>query len=324
MLTLEDVYAIKITDYEAITAAGIDRSEVAVALLDTYLKQIFEDGFFHADPHPGNLFVTPLPDPLADGKTDWRLTFVDFGMVGNVPEKLRTGLRELLISIGTQDAARLVRAYQNMDMLLPGADLKLLEKAEAQMFELFWGKSMSELRNISHAEMFRFADQFRDLMYDMPFQLPKNLLMLGRCVAILSGMCTGLDKDFNLWALLAPYAAKMVSQEAGSNWRVWLDEAGNILKQVIALPGLAGRVMGLVERGEVIVQVPAVQRQLGGIEQAVNRLAGSVVFSALLIGGILLLQEGREIPAYALLAGSGISLLVTLFSRPGNKRRFHG
>ena len=60
MLTLEDVFAIKITDYEQITAAGIDRGEVASRLLDTYLKQIFDDGFFHADPHPGNLFVTPL------------------------------------------------------------------------------------------------------------------------------------------------------------------------------------------------------------------------------------------------------------------------
>ena len=61
VLTLEDVFAIKITDYDAITAAGIDRGEVARKLLDVYLEQIFEDGFFHADPHPGNLFVTPLP-----------------------------------------------------------------------------------------------------------------------------------------------------------------------------------------------------------------------------------------------------------------------
>ncbi len=63
VLVLEDVFAIKITDYNAITAAGIDRAEVANKLLGIYLKQIFEDGFFHADPHPGNLFVTPLPTP---------------------------------------------------------------------------------------------------------------------------------------------------------------------------------------------------------------------------------------------------------------------
>ncbi len=99
VLTLENVYAIKITDYDAITAAGIDRAQVAAVLFDTYLKQIFEDQFFHADPHPGNLFVTPVP---AAGNRDatWKLTFVDFGMVGQVPEHLREGLRDLLIALG--------------------------------------------------------------------------------------------------------------------------------------------------------------------------------------------------------------------------------
>jgi predicted unusual protein kinase regulating ubiquinone biosynthesis (AarF/ABC1/UbiB family) len=90
VLTLEDVFAIKITDYEAITAAGIDRGEVARKLLDVYLEQIFEDGFFHADPHPGNLFVTPLPPTKGSKRKTvrWQLTFVDFGMVGRVCLKI--------------------------------------------------------------------------------------------------------------------------------------------------------------------------------------------------------------------------------------------
>ncbi len=89
VLTLEDVAAIKLTDYDAITAAGIDRAQVAAVLLDTYLQQIFEDGFFHADPHPGNLFVTPRQQNGEEGAADWQLTFVDFGMVGHVPDNLR-------------------------------------------------------------------------------------------------------------------------------------------------------------------------------------------------------------------------------------------
>ena len=323
VLTLEDVFAIKITDYEAITAAGIDRSQVANELLDIYLKQIFDDAFFHADPHPGNLFVTPLPGQLEDGKPAWRLTFVDFGMVGHVPDRLRTGLRELLISVGTRDAGRLVRAYQTLDILLPSADLKLIERASAQVFEMFWGKSMTELRDINHAEMFRFADQFRELMYDLPFQLPQNLLMLGRTVSILSGMCTGLYKDFNLWTQVAPYATKLVSQEVGSNWRVWLDEAGNILKQLIALPSQAGRVMSQMERGELIVQVPATNRQLGYLEGAINRLAGSVIFAALLLGGVFLYGRVNELIIYILFGASGVILVWMLFFNRGGPRRFH-
>ncbi|HSL44693.1 MAG TPA: AarF/ABC1/UbiB kinase family protein, partial [Anaerolineales bacterium] len=109
VLTLENVYAIKITDYDAITAAGIDRAEVAKVLFTTYLKQIFEDGFFHADPHPGNLFVTPRT-VTEENRSGWQLTFVDFGMVGSVPAGLQDGLRELLVGVGTRNAARVVQA----------------------------------------------------------------------------------------------------------------------------------------------------------------------------------------------------------------------
>lgn len=322
VLTLEDVFAIKITDYAEITAAGIDRSQVASELLDIYLKQIFEDGFFHADPHPGNLFITPLPGKTDNNKTDWKLTFVDFGMVGRVPKNLQTGLREVLIGVGTRDAARLVHSYQILDVLLASADLKLIERATAQVFGLMWGKSMNELREIDHGQMFQFANQFRELMYDMPFQLPQNLLLLGRCIAILSGMCTGLYEEFNLWEQLAPYATKLVSQEAGSNWQSWLGEIGNVLKELVALPSQAGRVLSQVERGDLIVQVPTISRQIGFLEKAINQLMGSILFGTLFLGGIGLYAIGKETPAAISLGFSGIVLIWTLFfSR--NIRRFH-
>ncbi len=315
VLTLEDVYAIKITDYEAISAAGIDRAEVANELTSTYFKQIFEDGFFHADPHPGNLFVTPLPGNGEDGKTEWQLTFVDFGMVGHVPDYLRSGLREMVIAMGTQDPARLIRSYQTLHVLLPGTDLQQLEQMSASMFDLFWGKSMEELRNLSPQDMYRFADRFRDLMYNMPFQLPENLLLLGRTVAILSGMCTGLYPDFNLWERLSPYASKLISEEAGSNWKVWLDEAGNILKELASLPGRANRVFSQIERGDMMVQMPSVARQMNAVEKAVNRLAGSIVFTAFLIASVIL-YNARNIHFSLILLGlAGITLLWMIFGR---------
>ncbi|HEX7619643.1 MAG TPA: AarF/UbiB family protein [Anaerolineales bacterium] len=323
VLTLEDVFAIKITDYDAINSAGIDRSEVANTLLDTYLKQIFVDGFFHADPHPGNLFVTPLPGQMENGKPAWRLTFVDFGMVGHVPDNLRSGLREMLVAIGMQDASRLIRSFQILHVLLPGTDLEQLEQMSASMFDMFWGKSMDDIRQLNPEEMMRFADRFRDLMYNMPFQLPQNLLMLGRTVAILSGMCVGLDKEFNLWNQLAPYATKLVSQEVGSNWRVWLDELGNVLKELITIPTKMGRVLSQVERGDLTVQVPGVSRQMGSLEKAVNRLTGSVIFAALLLGSIMLYGNGKELLAYILFGSSGLSLIWTIFFGRSNSRRFH-
>ncbi len=321
VLTLENVLAIKITDYDAITAAGIDRAEVARVLLDTYLQQIFEDGFFHADPHPGNLFVTPLSEPAEDGTANWKLTFVDFGMMGRVPDKLRAGLREMVIAVGTRDAGRMVRAYQQLGVLLPGADLKRIEEAESQVFDRFWGKSMSELREIDLDEMHEFAKEFRELMYEMPFQIPHNLLLLGRTVAILSGMCTGLEPDFNLWDQLVPYARKLISEEASSNWGVWLDELGSVAKSLIAIPAQTGRVLDKIEQGDMEVHMPRVAQQISHLERAVYRLAGSLVFASLFVGGIILRNTENALAVDLLLGASLAVLFWTIFLARGHSAK---
>ena len=163
-------------------------------------------------------------------------------MVGRMPENLRAGLREMLIAIGTQDAPRLVQSYRTLDVLLPGADVARIEMVSTQVFDRFWGKSMAELRKIGPAELMQFGLQFRELLLEMPFQLPENLLLLGRTVAMLSGMCTGLDPEFNVWASIAPYATELIADEGGSNWQMWLSEAGRILQVMIGLPSRMDRV----------------------------------------------------------------------------------
>jgi len=314
VLTLEDVWAIKITDYQAITQAGISRSEVASRLLNTYLQQIFEDAFFHADPHPGNLFVNPLPMPtgfeyLKQTKPKWQLTFVDFGMVGTIPPKLRAGLRELLIGVGTQDASRVVKAYQMLDVLLPNADITLLEKAEAKVFERFWGKNMSELMSISKEEMREFANDYRELIYSMPFQVPQNIIFLARAVGILSGMCTGLDPNFNVWDHLAPFAQKLIADEVKMNREVWLDEFMNLAKALFSVPPKMQTILDRMDRGDIAVRTPEVTRQTQRLEGALHQVVAGIIFGALLLSGTQLLLEGKEILSYIFFTGAVISLL---------------
>lgn len=320
VLTLEDVTAIKLGDYEAITAAGIDRADVARVLVDTYLKQIFDDGFFHADPHPGNLFVTPLESIGADGTRDWKLTFIDFGMVGRVPENLRAGLREAVVAVGTQDGRRLVQSFKTLDVLLPGADLALIERASMQLFDRFGGMSMSDLKAIDHSEMMRFGLQFRELMLDLPFQLPENLLLLGRSVAILSGMCTGLDPQFNLWASIAPYANRLITGDAdeeglfgGATFQTLLAEGTKLFQTGVGLPARADRVLQMAERGELTVQSPLLELRIRRVERTLGRVVNAVLFAALLIAGATLwdsepalarwLMGGSILPGLAALMG---------------------
>jgi predicted unusual protein kinase regulating ubiquinone biosynthesis (AarF/ABC1/UbiB family) len=317
VLTLEDVSAIKITDYAAITAAGIDRAEVARLLFDTYLKQIFEDGFFHADPHPGNLFVSPLtpsPDSNDAGRPAWRLTFIDFGMVGRVPPNLRAGLREVIIAIGMQDSARLVRAYQKLGVLLPSADLELLERAEAKVFERFWGKTMTELRQIGLQQVQEFANEFRELLYSMPFQVPEDLILLGRTFGILSGMCTGLDADFNFWTGLVPYAQKLVAEEATSGWEFWLNELGDLARTLLSLPKRMDATLSKLEQGQVAVRVPQLTEQVLRLELAMRRLVGGTIFAALLLGGVQLYVAAQRGLGSALLVGAAVVLLWVILA----------
>jgi predicted unusual protein kinase regulating ubiquinone biosynthesis (AarF/ABC1/UbiB family) len=292
VLTLEDVYFIKITEYGAIESAGVDRSEVAERLFQTYLRQIFQEGFFHADPHPGNLFV----EPLREG--GWRLVFVDFGMVGRLPAEAKHGLRQLAIAVGTRDVDRLVSAYQTLGVLLPEADLARLRQAEEALFARFWGRSMRELVEVHPREMRQFARQFRDVLYDMPFQVPSDLLFLGRCIAILSGMCTGLNPEFNVFAGMEPFARQLMAEEGGD----WLDELLDWLVQqgrgMLSLPGRLEATLAKIERGEMVVTAqaaPDLDHSLARLTGAVNRLAAAVIFAVLLSVGSLFYISGERL-----------------------------
>jgi predicted unusual protein kinase regulating ubiquinone biosynthesis (AarF/ABC1/UbiB family) len=318
VLTLEDVGAIKINDYEAITAAGVDPAAIAERLFQTYLQQIFEDGFFHADPHPGNLFVTPLSPPphgqAGPDQVDWLLTFVDFGMVGRMSPQLRAGMRELAIALGTRDAARLVRSYQQLNILLPDADLDLLEEAESKIFDRFWGMSMAELREINPQELIEFAQQFRQLIYTMPVQFPEDLILLGRMVGILSGICTGLNPHFNVWDGLAPYAQKLIAAEAASSWGIWAKQLENMARSLVAFPRRVEAVLVQIERGELATRDPQLSAQVSQLERAIRRGTGGLIFIGLLLGGVQLYLAGEAAFSYALLASAGLTLVWVIFA----------
>ncbi len=314
VLTLEDVGAIKITDYSAIETAGISRAEVAEKLLDVYLKQVFEDGFFHADPHPGNLFVLPVP-ARGSRPVGWKLVFVDFGMTGTLSDAAFSGLREVLLAVGTRDAARLVRSFQGLQVLLPGADLDLLERACRRVFDTLWGRSTREMMRMSTAEFSAFADEFGDLLYEMPFQIPENLILLGRCVNILSGMATGLNPDFSVWQGLAPYVQKLVEKDGGTGWRLVLKELENAARQLFELPKRVDDLLSRIEQGRVDVRMPEMKQHVSRLEHSVRKLAGSIIFAAGIVAGTELYLGGHLEIAAGLGAAELILLGWILFGR---------
>ena len=313
VLTLQDVSAIKITDYAAIDAAGIDRREVARRLFDTYLKQVFEDGFFHADPHPGNLFVQPGRERR--GSREWKLVFVDFGMTGTLAPGTFSALRESLVALGTRDAPRMVRSFEALNLLLPGADRDLIERACRRLFETLWGKSTREMMRMSRDEFQRFTEEFGELLYEMPFQVPENLIFLGRCVSILSGMAIGLDPDFAVWEGMAPYVQRLVEKDGQRGVRLILRQLAEIAQLLLALPRRLDSLTERMERGELEVRIPELRQQVLRLERGVHKLAGAIVFSAGLVAATELYLGGRTREALGLGIAEVVLLLWVLFGR---------
>jgi predicted unusual protein kinase regulating ubiquinone biosynthesis (AarF/ABC1/UbiB family) len=309
VLILEDVYFIKITDYAAIEATGVQLDEVADRLLHTYLHQIFDENFFHADPHPGNLFVEPL-----DGGR-WRLVFVDFGMVGHITSEVKAGLRDAAIAIGTGNVDRMMQSYQRLGVLLPGADIDRIREVEEAMLGKLWGKSMREIIRTHPETMREIAREFRDVLYEMPFQVPADLLFLGRCLSILMGMCVGLNPAFNFFQSLRPFAEGLLTEEAGD----WINELlPTLMEQIRALAVLPARMesaLSKIERGEVIVTTrftSELEAQIRGLTKAANRIVGSVVFAALLLTGSVLYVSGDQIIGGIFFGLGAIDLVLTI------------
>lgn len=308
VLTLADVTAIKITDVAALEAAGIVPDAVAQELARVTFQQIFVGGFFHADPHPGNIFVTP-------GETgdDWRLTFVDFGMMGAIDDTLRAGLRDFALAVVARDGRALVTALERLGVLLPNADTEELERAMSASFDRFGGMGVAELRAIDPRELEAFARQFGDTIRALPFQLPEDFLLLIRTISLVSGVTSALNPRFNMWDAVEPFARTVL--RASSTDPVAIGQrALRYASTVARLPQRLDELVTRIDRGQLAVRVPGVERRIGAIERMLGRLIWAIVFAALLFSGVLLRRDGDEVLAWVLIAASAVPLLRLVLS----------
>lgn len=303
-LTLENVGYIKINDVATLEAVGISRAAVAQKFFQIYMTQYFITNFVHSDPHPGNVFVKPLPHPtepagttFAPGETvpykaerPFQIAFVDFGMMVIVPERLRAGAREYMMALGTRDAYRVVQSYVKAGVLLPGADLKRLEEVHEAFFERFWGVQISKLQEKAFEQSDHFLHEYRDIVYDAPFQFPTDMLFVMRAAGLLAGITTSLNPEFNLWAETMPFAERLAKDELRENWRGWVEEAANWGQLALNLPKRVDHVLTQAQRGNLLIQTaltPDTRKLVQRLERSIHHLSGTVLAVGLLIAGVL-------------------------------------
>ena len=314
VLTLADVTAIKINDVDALRAAGIDPVLVAREFAAVMFDQLFLNGYFHADPHPGNIFVTPTPD----GPRPWAFTFIDFGMMGEVPDRLRRDLQQLLIAVASRNGRQLVDSIRDVGVLLPSADTAELERAMTALFSRFGGMGFAELQKVDPREFRDFATEFGDVVRAMPFQLPENFLLIVRAISLTSGMCSGLDPEFNIWDSVEPYAAGLLRGESRNVVQGFAREAVAVAGIAARLPRRVDDVVTRMEEGRLSVESPRVEQRMRALERVARRVVSAVLFAGLFIGG-LLARPDEPVFGWVLIGASAVPLLHAVFAGLGRR-----
>lgn len=193
VLTLEFVGGTKITECDAVRASGIDCREVVNLLAETYSKMIFIHGFFHGDPHPGNIFVTEGP----------RLVFVDFGMVQAIPERIKKDLRRFANSIVESNISGIIESLGQMGFIIEGADYGALADVAQSLIDKYRNISPTELKSLTIDDISEEIERVLDVIKYI--QIPNNFILLGRTIGILNGIAFKLNPDINIIEIGKPY-----------------------------------------------------------------------------------------------------------------------
>ena len=206
VLTMEWITGTKLTQLEAIRAQGIDARYLIEVGVQCSLRQLLEHGFFHADPHPGNLLATP------DGK----LAYLDFGMMSEVKPPQRYGLIEAIVHLVNRDFDSLAQDYVKLEFLSPDTDLAPIVPAFASVFNSALGASVAEI-NIKS-----ITDQLSALMYEFPFQVPAYYALIIRSLVTLEGIAINVDPNFKVLSEAYPYVSKRLLTDPSPELRASL------------------------------------------------------------------------------------------------------
>ncbi len=203
VLTMEFIHGTKVTDIEEQERLNISPAKVNRLLIKTYLKQLLEDGFFHADPHPGNLLVMP----------DGRLAFFDFGMVGRITPQLQAKMIDAFFHVVSKDPAGIAEDLIELDFLKPGTSPNVIKPVVEKMFEFHFNL---KLKDVNFKEL---TYDLADVMYDYPFRLPSNFTYIMRALMTLEGIGIITDPEFNFFETAKPYAKEFMLRREGKDFR---------------------------------------------------------------------------------------------------------
>jgi len=258
VLVMDWVDGIAPDKHMRLEAAGIDRIAVARTLLRVFFEQCFVHGVFHADPHPGNMLISTTDDG------EWRIHLLDLGAVSTVPAPMQAHLRKAIVAVVSNDVGGMVTEMEALGMILPDADRGEIQRVLAIALQEVAQRGMADMHTI---DVMGLARESRQLLFQLPFQIPQHVMYLGRALALLSGVITMLAPRFNMVEEARPLALRWIQQEQ----RSLLTDLINTGRTLLGMPTRLDRALAQFERGTISVDTRALEQQIAELARAQRR-----------------------------------------------------
>ncbi|MEL6866256.1 MAG: AarF/UbiB family protein [Bacteroidota bacterium] len=312
VLTTTYYSGVKINQLDQLETWGINRREVANRLLHAYCRMVFDDGFYHADPHPGNILV----------QEDGTIVLLDFGAVASLRPEMRTGFLELIEGAVKNDTEKIIQSLQQLGFIAEEREAVRIAEKTIEAFRNFLqnevqfeGLSLTDIKvNPFDSSLFNLVGEIGLKGIGNTVQVPREYVLLNRMLTLLLGICNTLDSHVNPLEIVRPYFQQYVLGEKGDIIKFVSNLLQQSLGNTLALPGDMRKLMKKVERGEVEIELIGYRDR----NQLIFRLGSAVVFALLLIAGfgfaLYMRQSGDGQSANYLFTFSVIVFLLLLRS----------
>ncbi|MBN8682140.1 MAG: AarF/ABC1/UbiB kinase family protein [Chitinophagales bacterium] len=300
---------VKITETEQLDAWGIERRELLGRLFQAWCQMVFRDGYYHADPHPGNLLVEP----------DGTLVLLDFGATATLPPNMREGITELIEAAVKNNQEEMIDACRKIGLIADGPDAERMAKRMINAMRNFIQNEVEfEGLNFRDIKVNPFNNSLADLIRDIGFrgisstvQVPKEYVLLNRTITLLLGISNSLDPGFNPLEVVRPFMRDYILKKQGGSLGYIRNVAKRTLMGAISLPDEVQRTLRKVRAGDTEVRQPDTERAAKLIAKSLRKLSYAVLAAALTGAGAYAHATGLyEAARYAWIGAACLGVLA--------------
>ncbi|HEX8948913.1 MAG TPA: AarF/UbiB family protein [Dissulfurispiraceae bacterium] len=249
VLTLEFIEGVKITECNEGAPGVFDCREIASLLSEAYAKMIFIHGFFHGDPHPGNIFLQEGP----------KLVFVDFGMVQAIPERTKRELRRFAYAVVERNTPRIIDSLDQLGFIVEGADYGALMEVAQALVDKYRDITPAELKALTIDDIMKEIERLFDVIDYL--QIPNNFILLGRTIGILNGISFQLNPEVNIIEIGKPYIKEFLRGGREEQVDQFLKDLRERIFDFWRLPSQLSEFLAKANRGELSVRMPKSELQ---------------------------------------------------------------